>query len=191
MDYKEMMQKLPSNWGELKLKDYQKLLDLEIVEDDDMDNLFVGADNTLKVLAALTNTSFSVIETMPLGEISPLANRISFIQTLPERKKEGKIKWKKLEEVKYNDYITFLTLAKQPLHNMHLILKDFSINKMSEEDALELGMDEVYCGFFLLLKQSKKLISNSIKTLALRVIKNKIKQTILTLYKKNSKVKSN
>ena len=53
-DIKKVIELLPSNWSELKLHQFKKMLDLEVSEDGDFEGLFDGVDNTLKVLSVLT-----------------------------------------------------------------------------------------------------------------------------------------
>lgn len=178
MKQKEILEQLPSNWSELKLKDYLKLTNIVVKTEDDGE---AGIYNTFKTLSALTGLDESIFEAMPLNEIMPLANKLSFLQTMPEPKKNGIIKWKAIDEVKYNDFVNFITLCKDPFNNMAAIIKDFSVSKLSNEEILDLGMDEVHTGFFLLMKQSKKSLSNTMKTLVIRLIKNKTKATFLKL----------
>ena len=51
---KNIIEKIPTAWKDVKVKDYQKLSEIVVTESGELDNLFVGIDNTIKVLFSLS-----------------------------------------------------------------------------------------------------------------------------------------
>ena len=181
IDYKKIYNQLPASWNELKLKDFQKVVDVEISERDEMLDSFIGTDNTLKLISKLTDTPVDRLEELPLFQVAYLSKKLEFISELPSMGKTSVIKWKNIEEISYNDYVTFQNLQHQPLQNLSTIIKAFSKNDMTEEQIGELGMEEIMTGFFLLQKVVKKYITNTKRSLIKKLIKQTIKEKIMKL----------
>jgi hypothetical protein len=172
MNHKDILNKLPSSWQEMKLRDYLKVTDLEISEDDD---LFNGVDNTLRVISALADVPVPTLEELPYPQIMDLAKHIEFISTLPKPTKDTKLQWKKVESIKYNDFVTFLALSKEPIQNLPTIIQTFSKKELSEEEVLDLDMVECYSGFFFLNKGLKKSFRRMIIYSSLKLIRQSVK----------------
>ena len=177
----EILKKLPTSWNEFKLKDYLKVADVVITEDEDVLN---GLENSLKLISALTDIPANELEEYSLADINLIADKISFINKLPEPGKESIIKWKNVETVKYNDFLNFMNLSKEPIKNLALIIQSFSTNEMTEDEALNLSMQECMNGFFLLTSQLKKSVHRSIHSLAVKLKKRKVKVPIMISHSK-------
>lgn len=177
---KEILKNIPSSWAELKLKDYNKLFELGIKVDEGEFTLI--SNNSLKAFSILSGLSIEELEDLPITAIGEINNRLSFLQTLPEPKAKSKLKWKKIDEVPYGAFIAFVQAQSDPLKSIHLILKEFSLNKLTEDEILDLTMDEVYTGFFLFQtsvnKSSKRIIFRLVKRLGLKIIKESLKGLI-------------
>lgn len=174
-DIKKVIELLPSSWYELKLQQFKKMLDLEVSEYGDFEGLFDGVDNTLKVLSVLTGIETDILESMNIKDIQAMANKISFISKEPDIKGyKGSIKWKRIDEVTYSDYVTFITLSNEPLKNIELIIQSFSIEKLTVDEINNLSMIEVHAAFFILMKLLKKSILNTTKRTASKLIKQTI-----------------
>lgn len=189
-DIKKVIELLPSNWSELKLHQFKKMLDLEVSEDGDFEGLFDGVDNTLKVLSVLSGIEIEVLESMNIKDVQAMANKISFISKEPDIKGyKNLIKWKKIDEVTYSDYVTFITLSNEPFKNIELIIQSFSLNKLTNEEINNLNMLEVHSGFFLLTKQLKKFLLNTTRRTATKLAKQIIIQMYHQLFKTKLKAK--
>ena len=163
---KEIIKNLPGSWHELKLFQYQKLTEILVHEgEEESENDLVenGILNRMEVIASLTGTSIETLQAMPMADLSPLFDKIKWLDTPPPVDERSKIKWKKINDITYNQYITFLQLQDDPLSKLHLILKDFSVNEMTEDEILNMPTDEVLSGFFLFKNQLKKSLKRSQK----------------------------
>lgn len=156
----ELIEQLPSNWSELKLKDYQKLVDVDITETTDDGAELVGVENSIKVLSVLLDVPVDDLESMPLQHLGKLSQKIAFINEPPQPLKTSRIKWKKPDEISYNDFVKFQQVQDKPVQNLSEIIKAFAKNELTDEEVLDLGMDEVNTGFFLLRKELRQFTSN-------------------------------
>lgn len=189
-DIKKVIELLPSNWNELKLYQFKKMLDLEVSEYGDFEGLFDGIDNTLKVLSVLSGIETEVLESMNIKDVQVMANKIAFISTEPNVKGyKSSIKWKKIDEVTYSDYVTFITLSNEPLKNIELIIQSFSLNKLTDEEINNLSMLEVHAGFFTLTKQLKRFLLNTTRRTATKLAKQMIVQMYHQLFRTKLKAK--
>jgi len=167
---------LPGSWDELKLKDFQKLLDVTIKETDEFEDMFVGMDNMLSVMSKLAGVEVKELEALPFASLQKLLTKLAFIQTEPAKKFKSSIKWKKLDEITYDDYVNYINLSKAPLQNLHAIIKTFSKTVFTEEDVLEMSMRDVHTGFFLLRKMLLKSIRRMYRQSAMALAWNRVKQ---------------
>lgn len=188
-DYKHIIENLPSSWQELKFKDFKKLIQIPITETTDIDDLFVGLDNSVKALSVLTEMSKEELETIPLAVINQMAQRIEFLTKEPDVKNfKTSIKWKNWKEITYDNYVTFIALTKSnPYENISLLLSSFSHTKMTEEEIDSLPTSEVLAGFFLLVKKVKKYFKSSIRKTSFRLTKLMLKQAIQILCRRRTK----
>lgn len=179
MDY-ELIEKIPGSWEEFKFSDYLKILDLEVSEDDEFDGSFNGIDNTLKVISALTNISISELEAIEIQTITSIAKKLYFMVELPNTKNfKSKISWKKLEEVSYGEYITYVMLAKEPFKNLKIFIKAFSSDDLTEEEIDNLSMMEAYAAFFTLNKYVGKSMNSMARKERMKLIKLLWKEKIV------------
>lgn len=185
MNTKEVYDKLPASWDELKLKSFLKLTDLQIEETDDFDGILVGVDNSLKVIATLADVTVEELEALPIREITKIANKIAFISELPVADKSS-IKWKAIDTVSFNDFIVFKTLAQEPIKNMPSIIKSFSKNELTDEQILDMSTTDAYAAFFLLLQSVKKSVRHMIASSSKTLLKQSLKQMLRI--RKKSKV---
>lgn len=181
IDYKKIYDLLPGNWNDFKLKDFQKVVDVEISEGDEMLSSFTGTDNILKVISKLTDTPLEELQQLPYFQAGYLSEKLNFLSELPKTGKTSVIQWKNVDEISYNDYVTFQNLQHQSLQNLSTIIKAFSKNDMTEEQIGELGMEEIMTGFFLLQKVVKKYITNTKRSLIKKLIKQTIQEKIKRL----------
>ena len=174
MTIQEIIERLPGSWSEMKLRDYQKIAHVKITESDDAFNMFVGVDNTIKVISALTGINVEELEKLSMADLVKAANRLEFMAAMPDKVKNGKIKWKQLEEIKYDDFVAYNMLQGDLFNNMPTIITCFSYKekykdgvddmfvRFTKEEIEEMGMDEVHTGFFLLRSIMMKYADSSI-----------------------------
>lgn len=158
MNIQDLLNKLPGNWHELKLSQYQTLTDTLISESED----FAGVENTIRVISKLTDESIDDLESLPMKDISTLAKKLEWMLNPPTKVKTN-IKWKDVEEITYNEFITFLQIQNEPLKNLHIIFKVFAKNKMSDDQILDMPTDEAVHAFFLFRMKLKKFYQHSIR----------------------------
>lgn len=202
MNTKELIKSLPGSWEELKLKDYIRLTDIQVKEDntDDFTGLFNGMDNTIQVASILSGMEPSDLESLPMGDIGAIGAKLSFLskEFIPSNK--SSIKWKDIEGCTYNDYITFLNLSKDPIKNLTHIVQAFGMKdgkkkkKFTNEEVLEMSVQDAMTGFFLLRILVKKYLKRSIRSSRMKVIRQVIKETwknLLTHFKRKRDRKGN
>ncbi len=178
MNIKEILDKLPSSWEQINLKQY---LDLTtIVIEEEADNPLNGIENTLSVISKLTDTPVSELEALPMHHIQQLGTKLAFMANLPEVSKNSSLKkWKKLEDISYNDYIFFVQVPQgKHLDNLQTFIKNFSQTTMTEEEILALPVTDVFNGFFLCRIQLDKYLNRSIRSTALKLMKQRIQMNI-------------
>ncbi|GAA4326157.1 hypothetical protein [Flaviaesturariibacter amylovorans] len=170
---KTLIQSLPSSWDELPLKDYIKLTQVEIADQDPEDplNLFTGLDNTIRVAAVLTNTPIDALEALPASIVMEMGKKLAFISEPLKPSKKGLIQWKDVESVSYDDFVTFQQLSKNPLPNLHLLIKAFSKNKLTEDEILNLSTQEAMSGFFTLRMYVRKYFKTTSRSTAWKAIR--------------------
>ena len=178
-NYKEILNRLPSGWDELSYGQYKEISLVTITEIDEVDELFIGQENTLKTLSVLTGVPIEELRSASYDEVIPMANRIAFTTLLPEYNKNHSIKWKKMDKLPYDSYVNFLTLSKDPNKNMGAIVKDFSIIELSDEEVDQLSMLEVYSAFFTLRKYARRYFKNTINRSMAILMKQLIKELLL------------
>jgi hypothetical protein len=180
----QIANQLPSNWNELKLKDFRKLLPLKVTDQDEFDDLFVGVDNTYAVITTLTDAT--VPELDEIANLSPteaksVFDKVSFLyNSEPNSHRKPSIKLKTMDEITYNDYVLFSMFEKKAVENLHIFLSSLSKEKLTEEEALELSTEEAYVCFFFVVRRVKRYIRNLKWSLRMRLLK----QTIMEMTKK-------
>jgi hypothetical protein len=159
---KNIIEKIPTAWKDVKVKDYQKLSEIVVTESGELDNLFVGIDNSIKVLSAFTGMTVEELEALPMNEVTQMSKRLDFMLTLPEINKKSIIKWKKLEEITYNDFILFNQFGNDFFKNLHLLIPAFSKTKISEEEVLDMNLEDMHTAFFFLRKHVIKSLKRTV-----------------------------
>ena len=179
MNVKEILDKLPQTWQELKLKDFIKLTEINIIEQNDFSVPVSGIENSYQVLSVLSGISVDELEGLPMSTVAPLLNKISFVfNSNPDIKAKSSIAWKSFEEITFNDFINFQIFQKEPFKNLHLIIKAYMKQEMKDEEILELGVEDVMSAFFLLQKQTKRFLQTTKKSLQAKLRKQKMKELI-------------
>jgi hypothetical protein len=181
MNIKEIQKQLPKSWDEVTLQMFTKMTKSVINENyDGMD----GIENTLEVISKITDIPQEELEALPFKDIIALGNHLSFMVKPPEHLKQSVIKWKKLDEITYNDYVSFLQIKDDYINTLPVFIKNFSLNEMTEDEILNLSIREVFTGFFLFRKQLLKYLNHSIASTRITLIKMMIKQKLKELLKR-------
>jgi hypothetical protein len=177
----KIIEKIPTSWEEVTIRDYEALSEISITENSEADNLFVGIDNTLKVLSYFTETSIEELEKLPMTEITSMSKRLDFMMQPVKTEKKSKIKWKKVEEITYNDFILYQQFSADFFKNLHLLIPAFSKEKISEEEVLNLSVVDMTTAFFFLKKLAEKSLKRTAFYLKADQINGKIAAKILKL----------
>jgi hypothetical protein len=176
---KGLLEKLPSKWNDIKLYQYKKISDLTINESDDP---LDGVDNTLSVIASLLDIPVEELEALPMKNIQAMASKMAFIAEAPKPTGKSPMKMKTIEQITYNDYVTYIQLSSDPIHNMTQILKTFSTDGLSEEEIDGLGMEQAMNAFFLLRIIGKTYINSFTLRIKFKLIRVKIKEKIIRFW---------
>lgn len=181
----DLINKLPSSWEDIKMKDFQKILDITISENpaitfdeptDSIGDIFDGAENSCKLLSVFLDISVNDLEAMPYSDLLQLAKRIEWVLTPPEPSKASTIRWKDFETISFNSFINFQNWAKEPLKNLPSLVSEFS--NLSKEEVLNVSIPDAFGGFFLFKNQLKKLLKRSSQRLKFQLLKMKLKNLI-------------
>ena len=164
---------LPNSWDEITLAQFQKLTSVIINEDG---NMFDGMDNSISMMSKLLDISVDELEAMSMQDLAAMANKLNFMLTPPKEKATDLIKWKKVDEISYNDYVSYIQSGDKQLENLHVFIKNFSHTKLTEEEILRLPITEVINGFFLFRKELQKYLKASIRLTIFQVIKLYLKK---------------
>lgn len=190
---------LPKGWSDITLDVYiNKLLPIEIEETDEVDDMFTGIENTIKVASVFLDMDIEIVRSFPISTITLMSDRLSFTKVKPKPLKESKYKWSKnIDEPSYDSFIVYLKVMEQmgnkDFSNLPLIIKNICKDELSMEEIMMMSMDEVETGFFLLRKSLLKFLKHSALSLAMEMgkkeMKRKIKDLIkdLILFRKTSK----
>jgi hypothetical protein len=175
MNYKELLNKLPSSWEQLKLRDYIKLspvlnaADKDELIDNDIYTIkhLSDLDLSVKIISLLTDTPVDDIEALSMLEVNQLIEKLSFIGSVPQTGKP-KIAYKEFSELSYDNFITFQKLSldftqegilSSAIGNLPVMLSLFAKDeKPNPEFILNLSMPEVINGFFTVLRNTEKYI---------------------------------
>jgi hypothetical protein len=185
---REIKRMLPTSWDDFKLRDYMKCVDIVIKEDNGnfADELLSGLDNTLSIISKLTDVPINELEGLDYAFIQELGMMLSFMKELPKVSGKTALKWKSVEDITYNDFIFFLTQAKDAVHGMPEIIKAFAReDDLTDEMILDLSMTDVHSFFLKLNLQTRKYINRLIRKEGLDLAKLQLK----TLINRKSKTK--
>ncbi|QEC78758.1 hypothetical protein [Mucilaginibacter ginsenosidivorax] len=176
MNYKELLNKLPSSWEQLKLKDYIKLSPVlnaadtegELVDDDIYTIKHLSdLDMSVQIISLLTDTDIEDIEALSMLEVNQLIEKLAFIGTVPKTGKP-KIAYKPFDELSYDNFITFQKLSvdfteegilSSAIGNLPVMLSLFAKDpNHNPEFIFNLSMPEVINGFFSVKRNTEKYL---------------------------------
>lgn len=176
MDTKSLLKQLPKSWDDISLKTFQKIMDLEITNNQD---LFDGIQNSISVLSILTNSTVEELEELPMRDLMLLGSGLEFMKVLPKSTDKTSLQLKKIEEITFNDYVFFLNNSENNyIKNLHIYIKTFSKGELTEDEILDLPITDVLNGFFLFRKQLKESLKISIVSTKVDLMKMKVLQRV-------------
>jgi hypothetical protein len=160
MEIKEILELLPGSWAEYTLEMFEKTVDCVINEDNS--NVLAGIENTLQVVSKITGVDISELEQLSMMDINKIGQKLSFMTQPIDTQKKTSINWKPIEKVSYDDYITFMQISEDHLRNLHQFVRVFS-TELDEQEILQLPIEDVLSGFFLLMKTVNRSVKHSIR----------------------------
>ncbi|WP_316841380.1 hypothetical protein [Pedobacter gandavensis] len=181
----EQINKLPSQWSELKLNEYITVTSIELTSEliDEVDDEGLAvADYLIKVASVLLNINEADIRA-DFNYVVSIVNRLKFILQPPvfDKKYKSIYKWKAKEKLTYDEYISLMQILKTDdmIKSLPDIIK-IIIDQGSPDpnEIAEMNMDEVYHGFFLHKQQQLK----SLKRLQTSTMKKLVKQQLKALF---------
>jgi hypothetical protein len=168
---KEKIKLLPQSWEEVTLGDFTKLLDAKVSDD----NVFLDEyQNTINIAAKLLYESPEQFDDLPMKDVLEITKRLSFMNTDIQHKKNDKFKWKSLDEITMDDYITLSQYGDRTLYNLNSFVKIMNKVELTKEEIDLIPIPEVMYGFFLCRKQLKKYTNRLIALEKKQLIKFKI-----------------
>ncbi len=182
MDIQLLKKKLPTKWSEIDLETFLKLQKIKINNDDTIG----GIENTISQLSVFLDTSIEELQGLSMIELIELAQVISFTNELPNSNKTS-IKWKKLEDITYDNWVSYNYYKEDILNHLDQFILDFSLNKYTKEDVLKLSIEEVYTGFFTLIHTLKRFTKRSKMRTIFQLVKLWIISKIKNIFKVNRK----
>jgi len=181
---KEKIKLLPQSWEEVTLGDFTKLLDTKVSDD----NVFLDEfQNTINIAATLLYESPEQFDDLPMKDIVEITKRLSFMNTDIPHKKSDRFKWKKMEEITMDDYITISQWGDKTLYNLNAFVKIMNKTELTTEEIDRLPITEVMWGFFLCRKQLRKYTKDLIALERRQLIKFKITRIAHQIFNKIEK----
>ncbi|MES2265581.1 MAG: hypothetical protein V4520_02395 [Bacteroidota bacterium] len=193
MNYKQIYDKLPGNWNELLLKDYIKLAPVINESDKEPDlidfdiytvNHLSDIEKNMNLISLLTDIPMDVLDELPTSKVFDMINKLSFMQTPPEKRKPS-ISYIQFDELSYDGFVHFNKLSLEfteagilssTVENIPLMLAVFAKDKIHNEDFfLNQSMVEVIAGFFTVQKNTEKFLQRSQRSSFLQLKKITLK----------------
>lgn len=179
----DILDKLPNSWSDIKLKHFMEMLQLKLSNDDE----FYSYENSISVASIFLDLDIEIIEKFPVQFIAEINGKLKFLNERPEPLKNPKWKpFKNIEDIDYDTFILYIKVSEQiskaDFSNFPLIIKKST--KDNIDDVMEMPMDEVETLFFFLRKALTKYLNRSALSLMKKIVKKKLKEKSLTLFKK-------
>lgn len=187
---KEILDKLPSGWHQVKLQTYlDSLLKVKVIDKDEVDDVFLGIENSISVASVYLDLDVDIIRSFPISLIREINLKLSFLNKKPAPLKKTKYKWiKEIEEPTYDTFILYLRVSELlrsgDYTEFPTIVKNICLDTLTKEQVLELPMDEVETGFFLLRKCLMKSLNSIAMQHIVKLKKDDWKKRISTLFKR-------
>ena len=181
MNIKQILEKLPGNWDEVTLELFTKLIDCKVDTDDD---ILDGYNNVINFASAITGIPTEDFDNIKMIDINQIGSKLSFINTDIPQVKSNKFKWKKLDEILMDDYITFIQYGDKQIYHLLEFVKAFNKVELTDEEIQQLPITEVMWGFFLFRKNLRKSLKASITSERMIIAKYKVKEIAKKLMNK-------
>jgi hypothetical protein len=176
---KELLQTLPTNWNELTLSQYNKLITANLIPVEDNDDVVMNdLDIDLMVIATLLNVHIDDLEALSVNEILPAIANISFLYT-PLEPIKSNLKCKDISDLTYAEFVQYMQLQGDPFNNVNEILPIF-FDDLKDVDLNEKPISEIV--FFLIVLQ-KKLVKQ-LKRSQFSLVLKLMKQMMVNLWKR-------
>jgi hypothetical protein len=181
---KQKIKLLPKSWDEMTLGHFTKLLDTKVSEE----NVFIdGYQNTINIAATLLNETPEAFDNLPMKDIVEITKILEFMNTDIPHKKSDRFKWKTLEEITMDDYITISQYGDKTLYNLNAFVKIMNKTELTTEEIDQLAITEVMWGFFLCRMQLKKYTKDLIVSEKRRLVKFKATKIAARILKRTKK----
>ncbi len=174
-----MIENLPKSWDEVTLEQYLTLIHQLPPEESITDTS--DLDTPLTIISILIDTDLTALEALKLNEILPMIERISFIYKAPEQAKIS-YKCKAIEDIGYDEFITWMQLKDDPFNNTDKLLPIF-FPELKEVDVNQLPITTINGCFFLLMNNLKKHLRASARSLSWKIIRLIVKKKIRKIFK--------
>jgi hypothetical protein len=179
----EILAKIPGSWSEVTLDMWvNKLLKLKTYTPD-LDDPLTDVYVSLQVISDITGQPMDIVQQFPMGLIKEANKKLGFMSKGVDPGYKPKRKWiNKIEDPSFDDFITFVNVSKQlnegDYSNFPLIVKTIIREPIGEEEILQMPMDEINHGFFLLRQSLKKYLRSTRRDLEREILVMKVNEAM-------------
>ncbi|TFF34397.1 hypothetical protein [Mucilaginibacter psychrotolerans] len=175
----KLIDKLPTSYDQINYKTYVQILQtIPAEKPDEWDDDEYKSYLNLAPLSILLDVPVIDLERLPATELMPMLQRVQFMAG-PIKNAKTSLSLKAMDELTYDEFVTYQSLKVDAWANMPRILKMIVKDKTAEEID-QLSISEVYAVFFTLSKSTKRFTTLLIRSLALKMVK----QTLMMLWRK-------
>jgi hypothetical protein len=182
-----ILKKLPNSWNDITLKQFYQLQQVEFNSEDSTN----GIDTTLEMASILSGIAIEEFESLPMSDIITIGNHLEFMVDKPKENNNTSLRWKTIDSITYDNYVCYIRYSKDILNNYHTFIKDFSINKLTDEEILNLPITDVMNGFFLFRKNLTKYMKRLTWQTKIKILWLTMKQTLQTWFRKTKPEENN
>jgi len=136
---------IPNSWEDVSFSKYLELVELE----SDFSNAVTESEYSIKIISIITGYSIDSIKGLRMNDFIALNKHLQFLSE-GHKPSKNKLSIKNIEDITYDDFITYENLKKNPESNLAAILSLMSAEGLTEEQIKNKSTAEVLDGFFQL-----------------------------------------
>lgn len=160
---------IPGSWSEMTYGMFLKVMPVVISEPmDDVTDITAGIENSIKLLAAITDSEYEELQALPMPFLQPYIKRLSFAAVMPKANAGSQmLRFVAPDKILYDKYSLLITTTDFSPEALPGILKSFTVQELDEDDIKAMPVQEVYDAFFML----KENVIEYLQTLKPQVVK--------------------
>ena len=179
----EILAKIPGSWADVTLDMWiNKLMKLKTYTPD-IDDPLTDVYISIQFISDITELPIDTVQHFPMELIKQSNRKLVFMSKGVDPNYKPKRKWiKNIEDPTYDDFITFVNVSKQindgDYSNFPLIIKTIIREPITEEEIMQMPMDEVNHGFFLLRQSLRKYLRSTTMDLEKKILIMKVNESM-------------